>query len=81
MDRDLAYSQILAVTDGFGIGNSMSNQLLWAASRSPPPVGYNQSTYKINFQDMILPACSSNSACVVNGKYYDISIVINITSV
>lgn len=57
--------------DGFGIGNSRTNSLFWAASRSVP------SLFDISPQApnrTVKPACSRNSACDAIGTPYNFRI-------
>lgn len=62
VDRDTAWKLIASAT-GFGIGNSKSNSLMWAASRPSPLVGFNLSASTKPNSVTVKPACASNSAC------------------
>lgn len=68
VNRDAAWAQIESMS-GFGSGGSKSNSLYWAASRAPPPPGYNDSTRPIAWTQAISPQCSLNSACDASGEY------------
>ena len=60
VDRDAAWNQILTL-NGFGNGNSRSNSLFWAASRTPPVLNFNSSRRSTDL--LVKSSCSSNSAC------------------
>eukprot|EP01039_Chlorochromonas_danica_P006287 gene6287-6932_t len=69
VDRETAWAQ-LDLLPGFGAGNSRTNSLMWAASRSPPLPGFNYNLYTNNSSfyrpsELAMPraSCAANSGC------------------
>lgn len=62
VDRDTAWTQ-LDILPGFGVGNSRSNSLMWAASRSPPLASFNATAARPAELAQVRPACAANSGC------------------
>ena len=69
VDRDTAWTKILAQSS-FGNGNSKSNSLFWAATRSPPVTRFNASyVARSSLAGAIRAECSANTACNVLGEF------------
>lgn len=69
VDKETAYNQLLQMS-GFGQGNSRTNSLFWAASRSPPVTGFNSSIKAI--APVVKTSCASNSACDALGTFLNL---------
>jgi hypothetical protein len=68
VNRVDAWNQIMSVGNaGFGPGDSKTNLLFWAASRSAPPSSYVDHTYKVDFNATIKSSCALNTACAAQG--------------
>ena len=64
VDKDNAWNNLL-VSSGFGIGNSRSNSLYWAASRPAALSGWDGAPKAAD--TTVKQSCTSNSACDAMG--------------
>lgn len=64
LDRNSAW-KLFAKMNDFGVGNSRTNSLFWAATRSPPVVGYNTSQKPP--APVVKTDCASNTGCYAIG--------------
>jgi hypothetical protein len=55
--------------NNFGIGDSKTNLLFWAASRSAPPVGYVDEVHEVIFNATIEADSNLNIACDAQGLH------------